>query len=186
MCSMALKLIRVLGSELNCPVNPPSQTVSLNWSENKSMPWPCSVMMWKTIKGFGLIETNALHIPALTSAALWPYGIIYLSIWLNWTQKCVCVEGSCVCAYVLFRWSTPCSSYWVQTVRLLHRLGLGPPGSQIKVPSLALLNCSTTTDPPTWKFCFSFINTEITSKYSLSSCRPFEILRWETGKPLGC
>lgn len=43
----------------------------------------------------------------------------------------------------LFRRSNPRSSYWVQTVRLLHRLGLGPPGSQRKVPLLAplKLNC---------------------------------------------
>lgn len=118
----------------------------------------------------------------------WPYGKINRCIWIEY-------ESMYIYLYVLFererdmglfRHSNPRSSYWVQTVRLLHRLGLRPPGSQRKVPFLAPFKLNCGHRPCNLETQLLIYQQRNYIRYSLSHCRPFERLHCEAGKPLAC
>lgn len=72
--------------------------------------------------------------------------------------------------------SSPRSTYRVQTARLLHRLGPGPPGSQRKVPSPAPLKLSAGHRPGNLETGLLIYQHRNYIRYSLSQCRPFERL----------
>lgn len=84
----------------------------------------------------------------------------------------------------LFRRPALRSSYWVQTARLLHRLGAGPPGSQRKVPFLVSLKLNCGHGPCNLETQLLIYQHTNYIRYSLSHCRHFERLHCDTGKPL--
>lgn len=85
----------------------------------------------------------------------------------------------------LFQHSSPRSSHWVQTAWLLCWLGLGPPGSQRKVPFLAPLKLNCGHRPCNLETQLLIYQHRNYIRYFLSPHRPYEKLRCEVGKPLG-
>ncbi len=136
----------------------------------------------------------------LPSRMFWSRGKINWSLWIDWRHqgKCFGVRAlvhMCVwvCSSVreketggLFRRSGPRSSYWVQTARLLHRLGSGPPGSQRKVPFLVPLKLNWGHRPCNLETQLLIYQHTNYIRYSLSPCRPFERPHCEAERPLAC
>lgn len=81
----------------------------------------------------------------------------------------------------LFRHFSLRSSYWVQTARLLYWLGLGPPGSQRKVPFLAPLKLNCGYRPCNLETQLLIYQHRNYIRYSPSPCWPFERLQYGVG-----
>lgn len=142
-----------------------------------------------------------IQCPSYSWTLFWPHGKRNWSFWIKWRHKRKCfIQCECSCTHMcmsvyfcqrerdrgLFRRSSPRSSYWVQTVRLLHRLGPGPPGSQRKVPFLVPLKLNCGHRPRNLETQLLIYQHTNYIRYSLSHCRPFEQLHCEVGKPLAC
>lgn len=152
-----------------------------------------------TLIGPGIGEWHFWYHCTLNSPSWLYWPLVYHFKWTEDTKGSASLN---VCAHVhmcvqvctsmreketgLFRRPGPRSSYWVQTVRLLHRLGPRPPGSQRKVPFLDPLKLNCSHRPCNLETQLLIYQHTNYIRYALSHCRSFERLHCEAGKPLAC